>query len=470
MSTLQQVAGAVAGLSSSTQGIVNGLDGLAAYVNGGTTDFWSQLRPASYRNVPFVVTSGGGQMGRRNAVHEYPFRDTPWVEDLGKSARRFQVVGFLIGDDVIAQRDAMIAAVEQPGDGELIHPTYGRLQVSLIGFDTAESEWGRTFEIRFTFVRQGQRMFPSAASVGTAQLFDAAQTLSSAGAAAFVTRAIAHLSNGAAAINEAAQQATAWATKATAVAQDATSLLKLSVTLPGQFGRLLGLASGVDVGQQLIPTAGLTTADLTATAAVSRAAVATACAALVAAATRLGVSTTQPFTDAAQGVASAILTVASTPGDALRGLATLANFQPVGAAAGDEFVIQQACADAFRRAALSSMAVAGSNYQPATSDDAASARNQVLDILDVEITIAGDQFEDDVFSALKALRAQVVQDLNTRGAQLPTLVTVNFAIELPSLVLAQRLYRDPTRADGLVTRAVPIHPAFMPRSFEALNS
>ncbi len=455
---------------STSQDAVQALSNATQAVDAQAGDFWSQLRPASFRGVPFWVSSGGSQMGRRNAVHEYPFRDTPWVEDLGKSARRFQVVGFIEGDDVIAQRDRMVTAVEAAGDGELVHPTYGRIQAAVIGFDVAESEWGRTFEYRFTFVRQGARMYPASTALGTALVSDAAQTLSAAGAAAFVTAAAPGLANSAAAISAAAQQATSWTGMATSVAQDATSLLKLSVTLPGQFGRLLGLASGIDLGQILPSVPGLTVADLTATAAVARQAVAQACQALTSAATHLGPNSIQPFTDAVQGVASAILAVASTPGDALRGLATMATFQPVGNADGDGLVVQGACADVFRRAALSSMAIAGSNYQPASSNDATAARNQVLDILDAQVDVAGDQFEDDVYSALKALRAQVVQDLNARGAQLPTLVTVSFGTELPSLVLAQRLYRDASRADELVTRANPIHPAFMPRQFEALNT
>ncbi len=462
--TLQQTVGAVEGIGSTTQGVVDTLTGLAS-------DFWAELKPASYRGVPFVVTSGGAQMGRRNAVHEYPFRDTPWVEDLGKAARRFQVVGFAVGDDVIAQRAKMIDAVEKAGDGELVHPTFGRITVALIGFDVSESsERGRMFEYRFTFIRQGAKLFPSSTAVGTAQVGDAAGALSISGAAAFASKVLAKLTVGAAAANIAAQQATAWADRANRVAQDATSLLKLSITLPGQFGRLLGLATGVDVGAQLPSAGNLTTADLIASAATLRASVASAAGALVSAAGQLTTANIDSFTDAAQGLATAILNVASTPGDALRGLATMATFTPVGAAAGDELVIQEACADAFRRAALSSMAVAGSRYAPATSDDAAAARDQVLAILDAEVTTAGDQFEDSVFEALQTLRSQVVQDLNDRGAALPTLVTVHVPASIPSLVLAQRLYRDAGRADELVARARPVHPAFMPTTFQALNS
>lgn len=461
--SVQQLVGAVDGISSSTQGIVDTLGRLS----GGS--FWDQLQPASFRNVPFAVRSGGGQAGRRNAIHEYPFRDIPWVEDLGRSSRRIQVVGFVVGDDVIAQRARMIAAVEAAGDGELVHPTLGRIQVSVISFDWEEGEQGRTFAYRFQFVRQGQRLYPSSVADGTAGVSSAATLLGSASAAAFVAKTLAPLAAGAAQANQVFQQATVWAQQAQRVGNDATSLIKLAVSLPGQFGRLLGLASGVTVGEIIPSSANLTPQGLVATAAAARAAVASACSSLVAAASQIGSNNTAPFTSAVQSLASAILTVSSTPGDALRGMSTLASFTPAGPG-GTSAAVQGATADLFRRAAAGAVAIAGSQYQPQSSDDAAGVRAQVLDVLDAEITIAGDQLEDGVYTSLRTLRAQAVQDLNARGASLPTLVTVEVARSMPALALAQRLYRDASRSDELIARVVPIHPAFMPRTFTALNS
>ncbi len=462
MSTPGQVFGAVSGIASSTQGISD----LLGTLSGGS--FWDQLQPASFRGVPFAVRSGGGQAGRRNAVHEYPFRDIPWVEDLGMQSRKIQIVGFVSGDDVIAQRARMIAAVEAPGDGELVHPTLGRVQVSVIGFDWEEGERGRTFAYRFQFVRQGQRLYPSSTADGQAAVSSAATLFGSAAAAAFVTATLAPLAAGAAQANQAVQQAAAWAAQAQRVGNDATSLIKLAVSLPGQFGRLLGLASGVTVGEIIPSTASLTSEGLVAAAAAARQAVSTACSGLVSAAHQVASGNTAPFTNAVQGLATAILNVSSTPGDALRGLQTLASFTPVGPASGAAATMQGACSDLFRRAAASAMAVASSNYQPQSSDDATAVRTQVLDVLDAEMTTAGDQFEDGVFSALRTLRAQAIQDLNARGALLPNLQVVTVPASLPALALAQRLYRDPSRSDELVARVVPVHPAFMPRSFNAL--
>jgi prophage DNA circulation protein len=464
VSTPRQVAGAVAGISDSTQGVSDILGRL------GTGSFWEQLQPASYRGVPFGVMSSGGQAGRRNAEHEYPNRDVGWIEDLGRAQRRFQVTGFVVGDDVIAQRQKMLDKVEQAGDGELVHPTFGRVTVALMGFDWQEhGEKGRVIEYRFTFVRQGQRQYPGSPALTTAQVASGVTLFGSATAAAFVTRTASVLGEGAGIANRATQQAAAWTQQALRVGNDATSLIKLAVSLPGQFGRLLGLASGITVGQVLPQNAGLTEADLVGAAAQSRAAIATACATLVQSSAGITAGATDAFSNAAQGVIDAIRAAAPTPGDALRGLQTLATYVPVAGAAGDEAVMQGACADLFRRAALGGLVSAGSDYQPQSSGDAAAVRTLVLSVLDTEITTAGDQFEDDVYTALRSLRGQAVQDLNSRGAQLPTLVTVTMPSSLPSLVLAQRLYRDASREDELVARAVPVHPAFMPRTFEALN-
>jgi prophage DNA circulation protein len=80
------------------------------------SEWTDRLLPASFRGVPFAVRSASGRFGRRQAVHEYPFRDTVWVEDLGRNARRLTIDGFLIenslvygGGDVILQKDRMIA-------------------------------------------------------------------------------------------------------------------------------------------------------------------------------------------------------------------------------------------------------------------------------------------------------------------------------------------------------------------------
>lgn len=95
---------------------------------------------------------------------------------------------------------------------------------------------------------------------------------------------------------------------------------------------------------------------------------------------------------------------------------------------------------------------------------------RVVALFEAEELIAADAQDDATWSALKALRVQVSQDLMKRAAKLPDIVTIQRNAPLPALTLAQQLYADGTRSDDLVSRADPIHPAFMPTEFEVLSS
>ena len=91
-------------------------------------------------------------------------------------------------------------------------------------------------------------------------------------------------------------------------------------------------------------------------------------------------------------------------------------------------------------------------------------------LIDDESDIAGDAGDDSSYGALRALRQAIVADLQARGANLASIATFTFNAPLPSLVLANRIYRDPIREQQLVQQVAPIHPAFMPTRFKALSS
>src|SRR4051812_2658899 len=91
---------------------------------------WLQnFRPASFRGVVFQIDAADGEFGRRKVTHEYPQRDVPYTEDLGRRGRRFTITGYLVGGDYQTTRDELIEASEEEGAGELIHPYMGALQV-----------------------------------------------------------------------------------------------------------------------------------------------------------------------------------------------------------------------------------------------------------------------------------------------------------------------------------------------------
>ncbi len=178
---------------------------------------------------------------------------------------------------------------------------------------------------------------------------------------------------------------------------------------------------------------------------------------------------------ACSAVTEAVRAACADPADAVRLLAELAAYTatppassaaaPIGAAMA---TVTAATAALCRRAALGSLALACADCQLSAYEDAVALLVQVTALIDAEITVAGDAGQDGTFVALRALRAAVVQDLTTRAADLPHLVLITSAEPMPAPALAQRLYQDGSRAADLVARADPVHPAFLPTSFEGL--
>lgn len=110
------------------------------------------LRQASFRGVPFFVDTSQYTTGRRVVAHEFPNRDNPFAEDLGKVGDSFKVDGHILGDDYFEIKSRLIAAVNQFGPGELIHPYYGFRFVQCGAFSVDESTLeGGIAKISFQF-------------------------------------------------------------------------------------------------------------------------------------------------------------------------------------------------------------------------------------------------------------------------------------------------------------------------------
>lgn len=80
-----------------------------------------RLQDASFRGVPFKVEEESAGTGRRVETHEYPNRDKPYTEDLGKVTFRPSITAYVVGDDCFDQRDRLIDALNKPGPGTLVH-------------------------------------------------------------------------------------------------------------------------------------------------------------------------------------------------------------------------------------------------------------------------------------------------------------------------------------------------------------
>lgn len=120
--------------------------------------------PASWRGKIFHVEQGSRTSGRRVVTHEYPKRDLPYGEDMGRHARRFQFSGYLIyrpGNPVyeyVSQRDALMEALEKPDVGDLIHPVFARtpMQALCERYSMSETrEKGGFTQFDMSFVEAG---------------------------------------------------------------------------------------------------------------------------------------------------------------------------------------------------------------------------------------------------------------------------------------------------------------------------
>lgn len=137
-----------------------------------------ELQAASFRSASFKVNTSDLQSGRRVVEHEYPQRDEPYGEDLGRQARSFTLDAFVLGADYLAQKTALLDACERAGPGELIHPYYGSRQVLCTSVRIREAiNDGGVARFSLTFNEAGQQQFPTATTDLQAAVEKAADTV-----------------------------------------------------------------------------------------------------------------------------------------------------------------------------------------------------------------------------------------------------------------------------------------------------
>ncbi|EKN5072697.1 TPA: DNA circularization protein [Yersinia enterocolitica] len=454
---------------------------------GGDSWQWSEhLHPASFRGVPFAVMTAEGVFGRRQAIHEYPYRDTAWIEDLGRATRRLTIRGFLIqssglytAPDVMTQRDSLIAACEMPDAGTLVHPTLGEMTVSIpeSGLRLNEgAESGRVFEFTLTIIESGLRVFSITSSADAVSSIQSSWFgLATKSVATFIATVKGEIRSVTQTIRTLKSTAAFWVNMVNSTTSEATNLGNVLRSTLGRdrYGRYNhGTVGGSVSGATASVSTQSDTTNLSALVAQKMAVSVEGRASLVAASDALKEATTvEGHANAALAVVNAILSSGASTLDLIRMMQELTSinddtFRPnpgdSNTATASYQLIIVLCAGA--------MVFAASQYQPESYDDAVDILTRVCDVVDAAALSAADSGNDEVYQALMDLRGSIVTLLQQTGANLSRVEIVNFNRSLPALNLANRLYQDARRGDALVKMAAPVHPAFMPIRFKALNS
>lgn len=364
--------------------------------------------PASFRGVAFFVRSNERSGGRRLAVHEYPFQDAPYAEDIGRKRRGFSVEGYVVGEDYTTDRDDLLDALEQDGPGPLVHPYWGSRTVAVDDFRVREStdEGGMAvFSIQF-IETPAQPAQPAAVPDATGKLTASTSTFQTAVKTEFLAtynpnRFTAPLAG---ALNAAAT-----------VMGEASSAVQMDPQIQAQLGAaVLNLQDNA---------AGL-------------------------------VAQPSNLWD------SVYATVVLLP---LKALSTLYYFLPGTApplttpdeiTANGNFLSLQWM---IQRLALLQAATLLPSATFTSYEDAVNQRNAITALLDDQAQNAADT----TFPALVDLRSSLVMAVPGPGSDLPNLVTYTPPDTVCSLVLAHRLYGSVAREQDLLTRNDVQNPCFV---------
>lgn len=137
-----------------------------------------QLQPASFRGVAFEVEASGITVGRRTVVHEYPQRDRPYVEDMGRATRNITLQCFVVGSDYLEQAQALMHELEEPGPGTLIHPWLGEMEVTITSVSELLFDQGLgVASVTITATEAGDLEFPAVTADEDTEALEAADAV-----------------------------------------------------------------------------------------------------------------------------------------------------------------------------------------------------------------------------------------------------------------------------------------------------
>lgn len=385
----------------------------------------SNLRPASFRNIHFKIKRATTRIGRRVITHEFPFKDIPYTEDLGRGAREYTLEAHVIGEGHEDTRDQLIQAIEGNKEpGILMHPIFGAVLVSPGPIEHVfDNEEGNIEYFNLTFLEAGENKYPSqivdtGGQVETAGLF-LLDVLKAGFDETFTMKRLPGF------VTSSAQE-----TNTNLVTQLQKSS-EVAPAIPEIKAAFNAAVSNLSVGSLL--------------------------------------AVPWEYSTSVQSAIDQIQRLFSNPADGFLAYQKLSLF-------GDDFLpipetspnrrIEKRNRDQqvalVKRQALIGMAVTASQMTFPSYDDAVAIRDLLARKLDAELDIVGKTDDDESFGALADLKAAMILDITKRAANLARIKNIFPAEPMPALVMAYEIYGSIDQAEEIRIRNKVRNPNFMP--------
>ena len=115
-----------------------------------------KLQHFKFRGVEFDGLESRLSGGRRVVLHEYPQRDDPSTDDMGRKARKWSIHAFLAGTEIQKRRKQLLEACEKSGSATLVHPILGNLNVICETYDITDTISAKSYtEFSMEFIDAG---------------------------------------------------------------------------------------------------------------------------------------------------------------------------------------------------------------------------------------------------------------------------------------------------------------------------
>lgn len=377
-------------------------------------------RQASYKNIDFYVPSHSLTGGKRAKVWEYPFKSAPYTQSMGNKAKRFDIEGYLIGDNYMSVRDELIAELEKDGSGKLVHPYYGTFEIVVLDWSFRENN-RETRMVRFNLqcVQAGELSFPitkeDTVTSTALQKKTAYDRLIDAFAIAYDIASVPHsiASNTLLTVDKALDVLDAAKTTVSAVASFKQTIKDLK-------GRAIALTYDA---RELVEN----------------------------------ITDLVQFGTNLEG--DEVLVTVETSEENFDNMRVIMDFTPETILKEDLYSPDNFFAWMFRLAGTISACTLLTIMEYDSYESSIEFRNIAINRLDDFLENIED---DDLYNELYSLRTKVIKDLEVRAQQLPRLSELILTQDTPAIVLSHSLYGTIANEDDILKRNDILDPAFIP--------